>query len=639
MSKMKLQMVIQAVDKLTSPMRAMGKAVGDMGRKAEKSLGDTAHDAARSRKGLVSLTAPVAKLGKSLSRVAQMSSLGAVSKQAKGVRSNLTRLVAPLGRVSRKLKQLGQDAKLDKVAADLGNLGGALKSVGAKASIMGAGVAGAFWGMDAVSKGVAEQTALAQSVGVSSKALSAWAGMAKGMGFEADNVADLVEEMNNKIGESKGLGEVTTPVKEGLQMLGLEFDKIANMNPEEQFRAIAEAAISQKDAQVAASAMDMISGGEGNKLISLWRVMSKESGKAFQDLEAEYRKLNLQTDAGRSGNVEWANTSKKLFTMLGSGVQEIAGIIGSHLIPVAKEFMGWLVDNFEGIRNATKDFAGSLPKDFDELKDSFKSLWEGTAGFRKFLVNIVKLVGPFNLLLGAAAAMIGGPLVVAISTLATAFISLGTAIGFTPLGWLLGAIAALVAGAVLLVTYWEEVVAFFASFSDSIKEAFEGVTTYFTTLWEGIKQAFNDGLINGVVHLLSTFNPVNMIARAVNAVVKYLFGVDLFSIGQEWMSGLWDGLLAVWGNISAWLSEAVSELVDVLPDWIKDKIGIGSGSGEAKGDAASQTALPENGKAQVGGTVRVAFENAPASMRVRDVKNEGSGVGLDVDAGYNMMTP
>lgn len=621
MSKMKLQMVIQAVDKLTSPMRAMGKAVGDMGRKAEKSLGDTAHDAARSRKGLVSLTAPVAKLGKSLSRVAQMSSLGAVSKQAKGVRSNLTRLVAPLGRVSRKLKQLGQDAKLDKVAADLGNLGGALKSVGAKASIMGAGVAGAFWGMDAVSKGVAEQTALAQSVGVSSKALSAWAGMAKGMGFEADNVADLVEEMNNKIGESKGLGEVTTPVKEGLQMLGLEFDKIANMNPEEQFRAIAEAAISQKDAQVAASAMDMISGGEGNKLISLWRVMSKESGKAFQDLEAEYRKLNLQTDAGRSGNVEWANTSKKLFTMLGSGVQEIAGIIGSQLAPVAKEVMGWLVDNFDGIRSAARDFASTLPSKLKSLKDGFMSLWKGTSAFRSFFVGIVKLIGPFNVLIVAAAAVIAGPLIVALASLTAAFVALGTAIGMTPIAWILGAVAALVAGAVLLVTYWDD------------------VATYFTTLWEGIKQAFNDGLINGVVHLLSTFNPVNMIARAVNAVVKYLFGVDLFSIGQEWMSGLWDGLLAVWGNISAWLSEAVSELVDVLPDWIKDKIGIGSGSGEAKGDAASQTALPENGKAQVGGTVRVAFENAPASMRVRDVKNEGSGVGLDVDAGYNMMTP
>lgn len=617
MSAMTLKMVIQAIDQFTAPLRDMGKAVGEMGRKAEKSLGTAADEASHSKAQLASLTAPVAAFGQSLHALAKESGLMAVAKQTASVRTRLKSLVAPIGSLSKKLKKLSRDARFSKMAGDLGKLGEAMKSIGKNASLLGAALAGTFWGMDTIAKEASEHRALAQSVNMSAQSLSAWAGLVKEAGFQADNIVDLVEEMNNKIGESKGLGEIT-PVTESLQILNLQARELAKLAPEKQFEAIMTAAASMNDQQQAVSAVDILMGGEANKIMGHLRSQAKERNLTVAEMLYQQRKLNLLTEEGLRGNVAWTRASNALFSTLGSALNEVVGLIGKELAPLADYLATLFIENFGEIRAAVKNFAGTLPQRLKELGKSFKKFWESTSGVRSFFMSIADLVGPFNLLLGAAAAMIAGPLIASLVSMTAAFVTLGAAIGLTPLGWILGGIAALIAGGALLIANWDTVVGFFQS------------------LWQGVKAAFSDGLLNGVIYALNLFNPVMIISKAVNALVNYLFGIDLFAIGQDWMAGLWEGLKAVWSNISAWLSEAVKGLVDFLPDWIKDKIGLGSG--ESSGAAQRQSALPENGKTQVGGTVRVAFENAPASMRVRDVKQDGH-VGLNVDAGYNMVMP
>src|SRR3546814_488094 len=57
--------------------------------------------------------------------------------------------------------------------------------------------------------------------------------------------------------------------------------------------------------------------------------------------------------------------------------------------------------------------------------------------------------GTFETIAAAAGLVIAGPLIGAIASLTAAFVSLGIAIGVTPVGWFLGAVA-LIAGAVYL---------------------------------------------------------------------------------------------------------------------------------------------------------------------------------------------
>ena len=44
-------------------------------------------------------------------------------------------------------------------------------------------------------------------------------------------------------------------------------------------------------------------------------------------------------------------------------------------------------------------------------------------------------------------------------------------------------------------------------------------------------------------------------------------------------------------------------------------------------------------RTQVGGTLRVSFDNAPTNMKVTEVRSDNPDVGIDVDAGYAMATP
>jgi len=71
------------------------------------------------------------------------------------------------------------------------------------------------------------------------------------------------------------------------------------------------------------------------------------------------------------------------------------------------------------------------------------------------------------------------------------------------------------------------------------------------------------------------------------------FDIDLAQVGRDWIGGLADGVMAAWADLVAWLGKAA----------------------------------------------KVSFENAPANMRIREVKSQTPGFGVDVDAGYAMGGP
>jgi hypothetical protein len=194
-----------------------------------------------------------------------------------------------------------------------------------------------------------------------------------------------------------------------------------------------------------------------------------------------------------------------------------------------------------------------------------------------------------------------------------------------PLTWVVAAvivgIAAIAGAAWLIYQKWDDIVSFF------------------TGLWDSVKAAFDEGFIQGVAKVLETFNPAVWISRGINALIETLFGINLAQIGRDWMSGLGAGMAEAWQGLTSWLESAVTGLIDWMPDWVKEQLGLDIGTNGALVAPALPQVQPAIGPAQrtqVGGAVKVQFENAPANMRIRDVSSTTPNFGVDVDAGYAM---
>ncbi|MEQ8585158.1 MAG: hypothetical protein RLO01_12630 [Thalassobaculaceae bacterium] len=358
-----------------------------------------------------------------------------------------------------------------------------------------------------------------------------------------------------------------------------------------------------------------------------------------------------------------------------------------------------------------------------------------------------------------------------------------------PLTWIfiaiMAAIGAVVGGMYLLIRHWDDVVAAFNIGWETIKGAFNrawqairqsaaaalariadriaGAVSAIATLWSPITDAFERGVISGILALLATFNPASLFARAIDAMVAYLTGVSLIENGRAMIGGLvaglasgadrltawlasikdpivqafsnitalvsgtagrifraldgidlvaaggaivggllaglagaWGGvgtwfddaiaslsdavpsdvlvvaggalvagmlagLRSAWGSVLAWIGTAidgleawlgarlekvvgwvgrrVDEVIGFLPDFIKEKTGLADRAADGNDASGVSSPVPSAlapGSQEIGGEIRVRFENAPRDMRVADKRSDTPGVSLGVDTGYAM---
>ncbi|MHC8492798.1 tape measure protein [Thalassospira sp. SM2505] len=262
------------------------------------------------------------------------------------------------------------------------------------------------------------------------------------------------------------------------------------------------------------------------------------------------------------------------------------------------------------------------------------------AAFAETNPQLAKAVAFIGILAAAV-----GPLAIGVGLAASAFGVLATGLGliFSPIGLV---VAAFAGAAFLIIKHWDEVEAFLAKTAIAIVRAWAPIGNFFSGLWAEIKSAFDQGFVQGVLKVLEVFNPTIWIAKGVNALIAYLFGIDLAKVGGEWIGGLWDGMQAKWAELVDWLSSAVTSLMDWMPDWVKERLGLDAGGlgqmpAGAVGNVASAVAPAigqQNGQGQgrFAGEVKVSFDNAPSNMRVKEVKSDNPDFVPSVYAGYAM---
>ena len=518
-------------------------------------------------------------------------------------------------------------------------VGVAKSSSKAAAAISGIGGAG-FAGVAALSSADVRAQQLAKSVGVSVALAEQLAAASGSAGFEFDNVIDLVEEMNNKLGESAGLEEIT-PVTESLQLLGLSFEKIKNLAPEEQFKTITNAALQMEDAQKAAAAADILMGGEANKLIGVLR----QQGRTVDDIIKKYDDMSIRSKESREGAEAFTSALSVVKFGAFGALKEMSGLLAAELTPALESLAKWMSENREqisafvkiaaagigrlakaigsGLADGIKDLQSSDIGAFFEKAASSASALEGSIDevfdvVRKTVAKISTFVQVMSYL--AAATLAYRATLVAISvasriaaattiamtvaTTAWAAITKAAAAGMAalrgailavnfvmyanPIGLVIAAVVALIGVAGLLIANWDKVGAFFVGLWESVKGAF-------ATAIDSIK-AFSAPFTDMAGLLIASWGQVGAFFVGLWEGVKGAFATAIDSIKAliaPFMAVV-DGVRKVWSKLRGEASEPIDAVINT-----HQKVIATTGDGlPSTGDAGSDPVGAEIGTPQ-----------------------------------------
>lgn len=245
-----------------------------------------------------------------------------------------------------------------------------------------------------------------------------------------------------------------------------------------------------------------------------------------------------------------------------------------------------------------------------------EGFFEGLKRLASLLQRVADLCGGWSNVLTALVVLISGKALLALGSLALAFGQLGMAMLATPVGWFVAAVAALAGAAYAIYKNWD------------------GLYAYFQNLCAGVKAAFEQGWLQGVITWLVSFTPARWIADGLNELVATLTGVDLYSIGGQWIDGLLRGIKQGWQQLMGWLDKGLDSITGIFRS---DDDGKGTASGAATSPlpmsdplnmvpgAKSMMQLVRSERViRQENTVRII---APEGMRL---EGEGQGRGLDV---------
>ena len=115
----------------------------------------------------------------------------------------------------------------------------------------------------------------------------------------------------------------------------------------------------------------------------------------------------------------------------------------------------------------------------------------------------------------------------------------------------------------------------------------DSIVTYFSEKIEDIRKAFDKGLLKGIWQVIAEFNPFTLVTEAaigLAALILSAFDIDLYAIGEKWITDLRAGIAAQIDAMIAWVRAKFDAMIPDLPDWLRSPeaggtAGIGGDSG------------------------------------------------------------
>lgn len=425
-----LKVVIGAVDKITAPLL-------------------------RIRKKIDSITAPARKLGASLRRLGDASGAKQLSKALGKAFTAAKRLQSAVGSIAKRLLALGA--------------AGAITSFKMVTGFANSG--------DSAAK-------FARRIGVGVEWLQEMEYAADRSGISVETLRMSLQRAGRRIGEfvSSGKGEAAGVI----QGLGIAARNSSGelRSVEEMLPDILEGLSKIKSENIRNSYAMKLFDTEGVAMVQ----MLEGGAEAMNKLRAEARELGLvisKEDAAAS------ETFVDKLTNLKGALTGVRNIIGAGLMPILQDLAVRLtqgiLDNRKQITEWVRSFAEAVPT-FDELRDYARAFKEQLKPLGDFLEWISNTVGIGNAVLASMAAIIGGPLIGALAVLVPAIYSLGAALLLTPVGWIIGGIAAISVAIFALYKNFDKITAAFGRLFEPVFERLYKIQQAISAIIDGAKQ-------------------------------------------------------------------------------------------------------------------------------------------------------
>lgn len=567
----RFDLIINAVERVSGPFRRIEQAMEGMSKGAEKASAS-----------MEEATQHIANTEEALHT---LHSNAEKLDKSLGNPKGLQRLSGSIGNVRDKLQGMVQQgqAGLERLGALAGRL----------SLLFGAAGGGAFALGTEAATAAAEASKFASMVGLSTGNWQEYAGAATMAGMEADELASLMLTLQERaVNAARGeKGDI-----EMLKLMGISAKNAKGelKNADTLLLELADRVKKMREAGEmgkAAGIMNQLGGEEGARLLDLL----KNGREGLLAMRKEARELGLVlSDETLESALEYGSAiNRAKATFRGMGLTLGTAFLPS-LTKLLDKFQAWLQVQRDIMSAGFEEWVNGL--DLNEVWASVEGFFEGLKRLASLLQRVADLCGGWSNVLLGLVALISGKALLALGSLALAFGQLGMAMLATPVGWFVAAIA--------------------------------GVAYAIHKNGEGVRKAFEQGWLRGLLQIFLS------VMDGLNELVATLTGVDLYSIGGQWIDGLLRGIKQGWQQLMGWLDKGLDSIAGIFRS---DDDGKGTTSGAATSPlpmsdplnmvpgAKSMMQLVRSERViRQENTVRII---APEGMRL---EGEGQGRGLDV---------
>ena len=567
----RFDLIINAVERVSGPFRRIEQAMEGMSKGAEKASAS-----------MKEATQHIANTEEALH---PLHSNAEKLDKSLGNPKGLQRLSGSIGNVRDKLQGMVQQgqAGLERLGALAGRL----------SLLFGAAGGGAFALGTEAATAAAEASKFASMVGLSTGNWQEYAGAATMAGMEADELASLMLTLQERaVNAARGeKGDI-----EMLQLMGISAKNAKGelKNADTLLLELADRVKKMREAGEmgkAAGIMNQLGGEEGARLLDLL----KNGREGLLAMRKEARELGLVlSDEALESALEYGSAINRVkATFRGLGLTLGTAFLPS-LTKLLDKFQAWLQVQRDIMSAGFERWIDGL--DLDAVWRSVENFFASLGRLGRMLQRAADLCGGWSNVLTALVVLISGKALLALGSLALAFGQLGMAMLTTPVGWFVAAIA--------------------------------GVAYAIHKNGEGVRKAFEQGWLRGLLQIFLS------VMDGLNELVATLTGVDLYSIGSQWIDGLLRGIKQGWQRLMGWLDKGLDSIAGIFRS---DDDGKGTASGAATSPlpmadplnmvpgAKSMMQLARSERViRQENTVRII---APEGMRL---EGEGQGRGLDV---------
>lgn len=458
-----LSVVIEAVDKITSPLRKITSSITGVGAKVA-GLGGSIRDLS-DKSGLPILTNAFANVGKSafgLAKTVAGIGVGVVAAAGVGVAA-----LVPFA---------------EKFADATGAIGD-----------------------------------LAERTGASRERIQELGYAAQLSGSSAETLAGALQKMNIVIGEAKGGSKELQQMFRGLNISFKNASGTAK-STDEIFDMMVNRISRIKDPALQAKAAITIFGKSATELLPLLK--GGTAGLAETTAEARRLGVVLSEQAVNGGEAFGDVLDKLKYALTGVG-----NTIGTALAPTLSQLGTALTDSIvkyrPEIEKFAKSFADNLPDYIEKARQAVVDFRDGLEPVSKALGWVSDNLGLGNAALGLFAVTIAAIVIPPVVALTGALFTLGAAMLATPIGWFIIAGAALAAIAYTIYKNWDSFASFFTERFEKVRKAFKsGIIDGIVEMWKQFNPA---GLIIDSINSVIKFITGIDIAALVKGKVSGLF--------------------------------------------------------------------------------------------------------------------